>query len=315
MDFARRTRLPLDEGATTSLAWEDAPCPLCGCARWSARSEAADPLPGEDGLRFLIVQCQDCGLCYTNPRPGPDGIASFYPDDYPSHRRCAPPSPGRSWLGRRRRDPLADLLPVVGKGRLLDFGCGAGDFLVQAQQLGWNPVGLDASPRVVEKIRVELGIPALVGSLPHADLADRSFEAITMWQSLEHVHRPLDVLRCAHRLLVPGGRLIVAAPNLESCTSRWFGPHWHGLDVPRRLTHFTPWTLRLMLHRAGFFNPHLQMLRNGSWVRHSARLAQQRGDGGPLAKLLQTRLLSSVASWYAHLTRQSDRLLAVAVKV
>ena len=85
-------------------------------------------------------------------------------------------------------------------------------------------------------------------------------------------------------------------------------------NVPRRLTHFTPWTLRLMLHRAGFFNPHLQMVRTGSWLRHSARLAEKRGDGGPLVKLMQTRLLSSAASWYAHLTRQSDRILAIAVK-
>ena len=127
-----------------------------------------------------------------------------------------------------------------------------------------------------------------------------------MWQSLEHVHQPLDVLCAAHRLLTDGGRLLVAVPNFESLASRWFGANWYGLDVPRHLTHFTPDTLRAMLARAGFARIDVHQQHRNSWIRHSA----ERAGGGILA----TRLGAGVAGWWGHWTAQADCLIAIAEK-
>ena len=80
-------------------------------------------------------------------------------------------------------------------------------------QLGWHVTGLDASPRAVEQVRDELACDVYQGTLPHTDLAPGSFDVITMWQSLEHVHRPMEVLRSAYELLRPGGRIVVAVPE------------------------------------------------------------------------------------------------------
>lgn len=289
---------------------ETTDCPLCDGIRFRPVIEAGDPLPGGDpGLRFAVVQCQDCGLCFTNPRPDRALIGRFYPDDYACYRfDAAPPSRGRSW---DKLYPLAELLP--GCGRLLDFGCGAGDFLVHARHHGWHVTGLDFSERMVEQIRTRLGLPALAGSLPHAALPPESFEAVTMWQALEHVHQPLDVVRAARQLLTPGGRLVIAVPNLDSLPFAWFGADWNGLELPRHLTHFTPPTLRYLLERAGLRVRELRTVRHNGWLRHSARLAQRYPRQSSFwCRLLKNRLLSSWAGWYTQLKGRANGILAVA---
>src|SRR5205823_10757107 len=125
-----------------------------------------------------------------------------------------------------------------------------------------------------------------------------SFDVITMWHSLEHVHHPMKILREAHRLLVPGGRLLVAVPNIDSLPFRWFGSAWYGLDLPRHLTHFAPWTLHLMLERAGFRPGPMCMVRHSDWLRSSAKLARQTGHATLWQRWLTRKPLSRLVSWY-----------------
>jgi SAM-dependent methyltransferase len=179
---------------------------------------------------------------------------------------------------------------------------------------GWKVTGMDLSEEVVQRLRNDFGLTALVGSLPHAELGEHSFDVITMRHSLEHVHHPLDVLRAAHRLLVPGGKLIVSAPNIDSLPFKWFGRYWRGLDLPRHLTHFTPDTLQLMLARSGFDVGPVRMVRHTDWVRRSAHLAARHTQAPPWQRWLRRRLVASVAMWYAYLLRRCDGMVVTAVK-
>jgi SAM-dependent methyltransferase len=299
-----------------AVEWEEVNCLLCGGGSWSPLLEAQDNVPGGTGLWFFVVQCQDCGLCFTNPRPSPRCMGPFYNALYPAHRTPGERrrhhwwNPLLRWLRRPRRDRR--LPPLQGQGRLLDFGCGGGSFLDRMRRQGWQVTGLDNSPRVVRRLRGELGLEVFNGSLPNPDLRPGSFDLVTMWQSLEHVHAPLDVLREAYRLLVPGGKLLVSVPNIDSLPFRWFGHVWYGLDLPRHLTHFAPWTLHLMLHRAGFRVGPIRSVRHSSWLRRSARRACR----SPLAtrrhRWLKNKLVASVATWYGYLTNQSDCIMVVA---
>jgi SAM-dependent methyltransferase len=301
-----------------SVAWEETPCPLCGADAGAPVLEAADPLPPAGaGLVFAVVRCARCGLAYTNPRPGPRAIARFYPDDYKPHGQ---PPAARS---RRVRPLLARVfgrpcperrgaLPWPGAGRLLDFGCGTGRFLHTMAERGWAVLGLDASAAAVGAVRARYGLPALVGTLPHPDLRPGSFDVITMWHALEHLHRPLEALRAAFRLLVPGGKLIVATPNLDSLPYRLFGPAWFGLDLPRHLTHFTPRTLTAMLHAAGFRAGPVRQLRHSDWLRASARLAARGGTGGPLARALCWKPAARLAGWACYAAGASDCIVCTA---
>lgn len=299
------------------VEWEEVSCLLCRGRDWSVLVEARDPTPNSAGLWFAVVQCQDCGLCFTNPRPGPSSIGQFYPADYRPH--FAPPKRQKT-LGlsqRFRRWLRGDSRKVLswhGQGRLLDFGCGGGSFLERLHLQGWKVTGLDVAPAAVDRVRNSLNLPALVGSLPHPALQKASYDVITMWQALEHVHEPTAILRAAHRLLAPGGKLVVSVPNIDSLAFRWFGSCWYGLDLPRHLTHFAPWTLRLMLVRAGFDVGAVRMVRHSSWLRGSARLAGQTGRALRWRACLNSGIASSLASWYACRTGQADCMMVTAYK-
>jgi 2-polyprenyl-3-methyl-5-hydroxy-6-metoxy-1,4-benzoquinol methylase len=201
------------------------------------------------------------------------------------------------------------VLPVEGKGRLLDFGCGGGSYLARMHRQGWQVTGLDISPEAVRRVREELHLPALVGSFPCWELASGSFDVITMWQVLEHVHDPLEVLREAYRLLTPGGKLVISVPNIDSLPFRLFGSYWLSLDLPRHLTHFTPSTLHLMLEHAGFRVHPIRMVRHSQWLRASAKLACTQKRVRPWQRWLRAKPVSRFTTWYGYLTQQSDCLL------
>ena len=97
----------------------------------------------------------------------------------------------------------------------------------------------EASRRVGQSI----GLAGLV------DFQEGSFDAITLWHVLEHVHTLNDTLRQLIRLLRPGGTLLIAVPNVESFDAQHYGPDWAAYDVPRHLYHFSPRTMKLLLKK------------------------------------------------------------------
>jgi 2-polyprenyl-3-methyl-5-hydroxy-6-metoxy-1,4-benzoquinol methylase len=313
------TNATIAKSPGTRFVWEDTACPMCRHRDEVILLEAADPIPVDPSraLRFAVVRCRNCGLAYTNPRPDPSSIGLFYPADYRPHRRPRKLETARKprpWLFRLFGRPCPERrgdLPWLSTGRLLDFGCGGGAFLKRMADQGWKVTGLDAAVGAVHRIQSELGLTAIVGTLPHPDLKPCSFDVVTMWHSLEHVHQPLTVLREAFQLLVPGGQLIVACPNLDSWAFRWFGPAWFGLDLPRHLTHFTPQTLRTMLTVAGFRVQSIRDIRHSDWLRNSGKLGVRHGYGW-WSQALTCKPLAKVIAQIAYLAAQSDCLMAVA---
>lgn len=294
------TRFTFDE--KPAMAWEECACPLCGGDVHTPVVEAPD---SSTGLRFLVVHCNECGMAFTNPRPHPQNMSRFYRADYQCHRAKLPTF---------KRDPLSRFLPLQGLARLLDFGCGSGDFMMRMHAEGWNVVGIDPSDVAVRAVRTR-GMIAHLGSLPHAELGHSYFEAISMRQSLEHVPCPLETLTCARRMLIKGGRLVVSVPNFDCLARHWFGADWFGLDLPRHLLHFSPATLRRILERAGFNNIELHQATRAGWIRHSAGLAIGRGAKSRWLRLLKTRLASKWAGRWARWRGRAETLIAVADKM
>jgi SAM-dependent methyltransferase len=297
--------------APPPVEWEFPKCLLCGSPHARPFVSGLDIHAPQRGLRFQVLCCSDCGLCYTSPRPTSETIAAFYPANYgphrilQKHREC---SPLRRWTGLRKE---REWLPWYGQGRLLDFGCGSGSWLARMQRQGWDVTGVEMSAEAAERGRKELGVPILTGTLPHRDLASRQFDVITMWNSLEHVHEPAETLAEARRLLAPEGKLLVSVPNLASLSFRWFGEAWYGLDLPRHLVHFTPDTLTRMLRLAGFQPGLVRMIRRASWLRWSAELASRARRGGCWG-WLRGKAVSRLATWYSALCGQADCMLVTA---
>jgi 2-polyprenyl-3-methyl-5-hydroxy-6-metoxy-1,4-benzoquinol methylase len=312
------SRLPaaVKSSPAARVKWEDAACPLCGLDAAPVVREAPDP-NRPDGLVFAVVRCPQCRLHYTNPRPDELSIGRFYPDDYRPHRKSRKASrpPDRSlftWITGSDCPERRGVLPRREPGRLLDFGCGGGSFLERMRDLGWDVTGVDASPATVRMLRDDLRLRAIEGSLPHAELRPGSFDCVTMWHSLEHVHEPLAVLRSAFRLLAPGGHVVVAVPNIDSWPAKGFGGEWFGLDLPRHLTHFDPASLRSMLGLAGFRVDSVRLVKHSDWMRSSALLAIRRGKAGLASRLMAWKPLAKLAAWLTWCCGRCDCVLAVA---
>lgn len=229
-------------------------CNLCHADDTRVLFEGRDRLHGLPGA-FTVVQCQQCGLVYLNPRPTMGEIGVYYPDDYEPHvflRRIR-----RSRLARldyyyglgKRRNAIEKF---VQSGRMLDVGCGNGGFLYYMREHGWEVQGEELSQSAADYARQELGLTVFLGELCDAAFPSSHFDVVTLWNVLEHLHDPAATLAEIKRILKPEGLLVVAVPNLASWDARLFGMTWVGYDVPRHLYIFTPETLEALLNQAGF---------------------------------------------------------------
>ena len=155
-------------------------------------------------------------------------------------------------------------------GRLLDVGCGNGVFLDVMRQLGWEVTGVDPDGAAVTVARQKLGLQVFEGSLEEAGLPGGHFDAITMNHVIEHVPDPIGTLRECHRVLRPGGRLVVATPNISSLGRRLFDDAWVLWDPPRHLHLFSQSALRACAELAGLEISELRTTARGAPYTHAA---------------------------------------------
>ena len=227
-------------------------CNLCGSDRTEPYREGRDrQLGGTE--RFCLVRCLQCGLIYLNPRPCRDDMARYYPADYEPFARLSRYEGGRlaRWSYRRYLDKRCAKLPKT-PGRLLDVGCATGDFLARAREHGWRVQGVEPGQAAAEAARRRYDLDVFTGDLAQAHFPDGHFDAVTLWDVLEHLVDPRVELAEIHRILKPDGLLLIELPNLHSFDAVLFGPYWIGLDMPRHLYLFPPAALDAFLKQAGF---------------------------------------------------------------
>ena len=129
----------------------------------------------------------------------------------------------------RRLDEAVRRLPFPGSGaRLLDVGCGNGDFLMFMARLGWKSEGLDPDVEAVG-LAQEAGLKARVGTAADLTAHDGPFDAITLNHVIEHIHDPVGTLVRIREHLKPGGLVWVATPNVAAPGHRLFRRDWLGL--------------------------------------------------------------------------------------
>jgi len=145
---------------------------------------------------------------------------------------------------------LKGFLPPAGK--LLDVGCGRGNFLAAMTKLGFSVYGTELTDASAARSRRKFPDRVFTGDVTALKLEDSSFHKVTLWHVVEHLRDPALVLREVWRILKPGGRVVLAQPNIESLQAAIGGPKWFHLDTPRHLFHFSPRSLRHLLREAGF---------------------------------------------------------------
>ncbi len=232
-------------------------CPACEHPQARALFIGTDRLYLTTAEEFRVVACEQCGLMRLSPRPTPHQLKQFYPKAYwhsgerdrasqleETYRRMVLHDHVRFALRALRESPE--------QGPVLDVGCGGGLFLRMLAERGYPVVGLDFSLDAASLAWEHHRVPVICGSLASAPLADSSCAAVTMYHVLEHLYDPAAYLDAAHRLLKPGGRLIVQVPNAACWQFLLLGGAWNGLDIPRHLFDFRAADLEMLLGECGF---------------------------------------------------------------
>jgi 2-polyprenyl-3-methyl-5-hydroxy-6-metoxy-1,4-benzoquinol methylase len=142
-------------------------------------------------------------------------------------------------------------LSAAERGKLLDVGCGNGEFLATMKELGWDTVGVETDERAAEGARERFGLDVRTGTVDVVAFPDDSFDAVSLSHVIEHVYDPVTLLSECRRILRPGGKLIVLTPNTRSLGHRIFRAAWRGLEPPRHIHLFNRVTLRSAVQRAG----------------------------------------------------------------
>ena len=202
-----------------------------------------------------MAGCSDCGLVFTVREPATSGLRygpDWFEKEYLPSFGIDPHNPSTAHLAPRFDRDLELLERFVPCGRLLDVGAGAGLLLNRARERGWEVAGVEPASYGVEFALRAFGIEIFQGLLHDAPFAPGSFSAISLQDVIEHVGNPRQVLQSAHRLLMPGGVVLITTPNYQSL-SRWiFRANWALISPAEHLSLFRPKTLENVLTRAGF---------------------------------------------------------------
>jgi len=235
-------------------------CNLCGADDFSPYAEVG---------RFRIVRCNVCGLFYTNPRRSEEETSSVYSESYftsedPSSLGYDDYSTHAGGLKRVFSDNLTIIENYVrAPASILDVGCAFGYFLEVAMSRGWRVEGVEISEYASGVAREKTKATVHTGPLAGVGLDACSFDAITMWDALEHTLDPSGELAEAYRLLRPGGYLFMTIPDAGSLTARLMGSHWYGFkSASEHNFFFSRETIGRMLEKANF---RLVDSRRGVW--------------------------------------------------
>jgi 2-polyprenyl-3-methyl-5-hydroxy-6-metoxy-1,4-benzoquinol methylase len=224
-------------------------CPSC------ASEDLRRPFFVKDG--YTLDRCNSCGLAFVTNPPTPAELERFYSFDSGYHvdfRDDQDEIANRFELAERQYAAIARHHDV---GRCLDIGAAAGFFVKTAADNGWDAHGIELSKDTSQLARERYGVDVTSTRLEDTAFEPESFDAITLWDVIEHVPDPLDTMRRVAALLKPGGVVGIITPNLDGLFARAsyhvarLIHQWPAVEPPAHLSQFSVESLTKLLHAVG----------------------------------------------------------------
>jgi len=227
-------------------------CPVCNKSNFSKHLESKDFSVSKES--FVVVSCDTCDFHFTNPRPSDENLGKYYiSDHYISHNNT------RRTLFEKIYQ-LVRRIAINGKfrlistffrsGRILDVGCGTGDFLNKCKSKNWETKGVEPSEiarnQAINNHKLDVEESTDLSKL------EGEFDIITMWHVLEHVPSLNETLVQFNQLLSKKGKIIIAVPNLESYDAKYYKEYWAAYDLPIHLYHFSKKSICTLFEKHGF---------------------------------------------------------------
>ncbi|GAB1454427.1 methyltransferase domain-containing protein [Draconibacterium sp.] len=230
-------------------------CPVCDGKTFSPFLSCTDFFVS--GEEFRIKQCNSCGFKITENIEDEDYIGRYYQsENYISHSNTSKGivnsvyhSVRKYMLGQKRR--LVEKTTGLRNGDILDVGTGTGFFLNEMKEFGWHVTGTEKSSDARDFAKKEFKLDNLPSEQLFT-LKEKSFDAITLWHVLEHIHQLNENMATFNRLLKTDGKLIIAVPNHESSDAKHYKQFWAAYDVPRHIWHFAPKQMKQLGEKHGF---------------------------------------------------------------
>jgi SAM-dependent methyltransferase len=223
-------------------------CILCNSKRWEPLFEIPDLWLGRFDITANYFRCLNCGLICQDYQPDLISLDDLYPNDYPVFHTTK--DKFRAW-GINKRCKVVLKYKTVGS--LIDIGSGNGEFIAQMQDhYHWKVVGIEPNENMAHHSRNDLDLTVFNKAWEQIDLGKNLFDAVTMWDVLEHLQNPIAVLNKIRNVLRPDGILVLRLPNYGSIDAKIFRQNWAGWDSPRHLFVFDKKTLSMILKQSGF---------------------------------------------------------------
>jgi SAM-dependent methyltransferase len=239
-----------------------------------------DAAYGKTGPLFA---CEDCGFLFVvYPKDATDYYAEMQDRQYEE---------GRAYRAIQQRVLLKKLKKrFAGVKTLLDVGAGTGILLEECGKLGIESVGVEPSEWCAQ-VAQSHGLKILQGTLPHPELADRIFDAVTAIDVIEHVNDPVAMLKSCGEHLAEGGALVIVTPDVGSFIARLLRRRWWHYRIAH-VGYFSRKTLNLALDKTGY---RIVSVRRPAWYFEIGYLYQRLRNYIPLPKLDGSR--SRIVKW------------------
>ena len=229
-------------------------CPCCNGVDISKVLSAADHTVSNE--TFEIWQCNVCTARFTQNVPDKNEIEKYYKsENYISHSDTKQGFINSLYHFVRKRTlngkrKLVEKYTKLSIGKILDIGAGTGAFLQVMQKSEWEVTGLEPDETARENAKKLYGL-SLQPSEELFNLKAETFDAITLWHVLEHVHELHEYIDQLKKLLKLTGCLFIAIPNYACYDEKIYKEFWAGYDVPRHLYHFSPTSITQLLLQHG----------------------------------------------------------------
>lgn len=228
-------------------------CEICGNTSFSEYLKSKDYFYTHEN--YTIVKCDNCEFLFVTPRPDKNEIIKYYKTkEYISHSNIKKGITNKLYHFARKLNHKTKYKLInkyVQSGAILDIGCATGEFLNYFKKLKWTVLGIepdDASrSHAIKQYKID------VFSETKLDVIEKgTFDVITMWHVIEHVHNINERVQQLYNLLKYNGIAVIAVPNINCYDACKYQKYWAGFDLPRHLYHFSKKSLIGLFQKHNF---------------------------------------------------------------
>lgn len=315
-------------------------CPVCGRNETKFCYFAHDILYKIVKDKFSIYKCSNCRASFIFPFPNQEETEKFYPNNYYSYKPKDEAKKNEGFFTRIKNniikhymepgykfgffDKLMILLfkgkfsgiPIYKKrnGTFLDIGCGPGNNLEILNRYGWDTYGIEIDERIVEYAK-RRNLNVRKDSVESADFPSKKFDCIRIWHVFEHLINPHIALEKISQFLKDDGEILMAVPNGDSFASKFFGKYWYGLDVPRHVITYNPYTLNYLFEKYNLKCESIKYASCGSFIGSISNFFKSRFNfNGNLINNIFLVILFSPLDFISDKLNKGDTIFLKVVK-